>query len=165
MLLALCAENSQVTGEFPSHRSVTRSFDVFFDLRLNKNDCVNSRHTSDLRYHCAHYEVNVIIWNFLCNLGPRSSSAMYWIYRTNMLLVFNEELFQLPAPYQCPEIIQNIQIHLMFPQNDSPHTIHNIQMHSCVFLQIIWYMIYSKYTNTLLCFLEKQFSTQYKQNA
>ena len=31
----LCG-NSPVTGEFPSQRSVTRSFDVFFDLRLNK---------------------------------------------------------------------------------------------------------------------------------
>ena len=27
---------SLVTGEFPSQRPVTRSFDVFFDLRLNK---------------------------------------------------------------------------------------------------------------------------------
>ena len=27
---------SPVTGEFPSQRSVTRCFDVFFDLRLNK---------------------------------------------------------------------------------------------------------------------------------
>ena len=35
-LLALCAGNSAVTGEFPSQRPVTRSFDVFFDLRLNK---------------------------------------------------------------------------------------------------------------------------------
>ena len=35
-LLALCAGNSPVTGEIPSHRPVTRSFDVFFDLRLNK---------------------------------------------------------------------------------------------------------------------------------
>ena len=35
-LLALCAGNSLVTGEFPSQRPVTRSFDVFFDLRLNK---------------------------------------------------------------------------------------------------------------------------------
>ena len=33
-LLALCAGNSPVTGEFPSQRPVTRSFDVFFDLRL-----------------------------------------------------------------------------------------------------------------------------------
>ena len=32
----LCAGNSPVTGEFPSQRRVTRSFDVFFDLRLNK---------------------------------------------------------------------------------------------------------------------------------
>ena len=35
-LLALCAGNSPVTGEFPSQRPVTRSFDAFFDLRLNK---------------------------------------------------------------------------------------------------------------------------------
>ena len=35
-LLALFAGNSPVTGEFPSQRPVARSFDVFFDLRLNK---------------------------------------------------------------------------------------------------------------------------------
>ena len=35
-LLALCARNSPVTGEFPTPRPVTRSFDVFFGLRLNK---------------------------------------------------------------------------------------------------------------------------------
>ena len=35
-LLALCAGNSLVTGEFPAQRPVTRGFDVFFDLRLNK---------------------------------------------------------------------------------------------------------------------------------
>ena len=35
-LLALCAGNSPVSGEFPTQRPVTRSFDVFFDLCLNK---------------------------------------------------------------------------------------------------------------------------------
>ena len=35
-LLTLCAGNSPVTGEFPSQRPVTRSCDVFSDLRLNK---------------------------------------------------------------------------------------------------------------------------------
>ena len=35
-LLAICAENSPIPGEFPAQRPVTRSFDVFFDLRLNK---------------------------------------------------------------------------------------------------------------------------------
>ena len=35
-LLAICAWNSPVTGEFPAQTPVTRSFDVFFDLRLHK---------------------------------------------------------------------------------------------------------------------------------
>ena len=35
-LLALCAGNLPVSGEFPAQRSVTRSFDVFFDLCLNR---------------------------------------------------------------------------------------------------------------------------------
>ena len=35
-LLAICAWNSPVPGEFPAQRPVTRSFDVFFVLRLNK---------------------------------------------------------------------------------------------------------------------------------
>ena len=35
-LLAICAGNSPVPGEFPTQRPVTRSFDIFFDLRLNK---------------------------------------------------------------------------------------------------------------------------------
>ena len=38
-LLALCAGNSPVTSEFPAQRPVTRSFDVSFDLRLNKWLC------------------------------------------------------------------------------------------------------------------------------
>ena len=35
-LLAICAGNSPVPGEFPTQRPVTWSFDIFFDLRLNK---------------------------------------------------------------------------------------------------------------------------------
>ena len=35
-LLAICAGNSPVTGEFPAQRPVTRSFDFFFDLCLDK---------------------------------------------------------------------------------------------------------------------------------
>ena len=34
-LLAHCAGNSPVTGEFPAQKPVTRSFDVFVDLRSN----------------------------------------------------------------------------------------------------------------------------------
>ena len=35
-LLAICAGNSTVTGEFPTQRPVMWSFDVFFHLRLTK---------------------------------------------------------------------------------------------------------------------------------
>ena len=42
-LLALCAGNSRVTGEFPSQRPVTHSFDVFFDLHLNNRFSKQSR--------------------------------------------------------------------------------------------------------------------------
>ena len=43
-LLAICAGNSPVTGEFPAQRPVTRSFDVFFDFRLNKRLSEQSWH-------------------------------------------------------------------------------------------------------------------------
>ena len=36
LILVICAGNSPVTGEFPAQRPVTRSFDIFFDLHLNK---------------------------------------------------------------------------------------------------------------------------------
>ena len=35
-LQGLCARSSPVTGEFPSQRPVARSFDIFFELRLDK---------------------------------------------------------------------------------------------------------------------------------
>ena len=36
VLLAICAGNSPVSGEFPAQRPVTRGFDVFFDLCPDK---------------------------------------------------------------------------------------------------------------------------------
>ena len=59
-LLALCAGNSPVTGEFPAQRPVTRGFGVFFDLSLN-NGWVNDREAGDLRRHRAHYDVTVVL--------------------------------------------------------------------------------------------------------
>ena len=58
-LLALCAGNSPITGEFPSQRPVTRSFEVFFDIRLNKRLGKQSRSRRFFRRHCAHYDVTV----------------------------------------------------------------------------------------------------------
>ena len=55
VLLALCEGNPPVTGGFPLQRPVTQSFDVFFDLRMNKRLSKQSRHRwfKDLRRHGA----------------------------------------------------------------------------------------------------------------
>ena len=58
-LLAICARNSLIPGEFPAQRTVTRSFDVFFDLRLNKW-LSNNREAGDLRRYRAHYDVTLM---------------------------------------------------------------------------------------------------------
>ena len=67
-LLAICARNSPVPGEFPAQRPVTPSFDVLSYLRLNKRlskqswgwwfetlSCPLWRHCNDARSSNGHY--------------------------------------------------------------------------------------------------------------
>ena len=84
-LLALCVGNSPVTGEFPSQRPVAKSFDVFFDLRLN----TRSSEDGDLRRPRPHYDVIVMEWtqgverlavvysqsNYFINIDPKINKA------------------------------------------------------------------------------------------
>ena len=69
-LLSICAGNSPVTDEFPAQRLVTRSFDVFFDLRLNKRLSKQScgwwfeTPSRPLWRHC-----NVVLGYFITVLG------------------------------------------------------------------------------------------------
>ena len=58
-LLALCPGNSLVTGEFPSQRPVTRSFDVYLVCAWISR-WVSNREVGDLRRHLSHYDVNVM---------------------------------------------------------------------------------------------------------
>ena len=58
-LLAICAGNSPVTGAFPTPKSVTRSFDVFFTCSWI-HGWVNNRDAGDLRRHRDGYDVTVI---------------------------------------------------------------------------------------------------------
>ena len=50
-LLALCTGNSAVTGEFPSQKPVTRSFDFFSLICAWMNGWVNNREAGDMRRH------------------------------------------------------------------------------------------------------------------
>ena len=74
------AGNSPVTGEFPSHRPVTRSFDAFFDLRLNK------RLSKQPRRHSAHYDVTVM-WLYVPNSDPviRAAVGSFGVQRVTLV--------------------------------------------------------------------------------
>ena len=74
-LLALC--DSPSSGEFPSKRPMTRSFDVFFDLRLNKRLSKQSRRRwferpSHLLWcHSNAANRNLYPWNLPAHLSNR----------------------------------------------------------------------------------------------
>ena len=115
-----------VTGEFPTQRPVTRSFDAFFDLRLNKR----------LSKHRAHYDVTVMHcwltilevlgrnwwhWNVKITLWLRSGDYNYlpfrhWCLRKTAYIIqrkFPNALtkFQLALYHQwfvknLPELVQ-----------------------------------------------------------
>ena len=73
VLLSLSAGNSPVICEFPSRRPVTRSFDNFCDLRLNKRLCKPSgwrwfgTPVCSLCHHC--HECSVVILLFMTDWG------------------------------------------------------------------------------------------------
>ena len=75
--LALCAGNSLVTGEFPSQRPVTRSFDIFFDVGLNRRLSNQSKGwwfetpSRSLWRHCKE-------WDHLSTLGALYQNALRW---------------------------------------------------------------------------------------
>ena len=88
-LLALCAGNSLVTGEFLSQRSVTRSFGVFFDLRPNKRLSKQWRRRW-FETPRAHYDVSVMICSHpLSVYVPVSSDAKKPIWHIHVFSPFN----------------------------------------------------------------------------
>ena len=83
-LLALCAGNSPVTGEFPAQMPVTPSLDVWCYLLICiwTNGWVNNRDAGDLRRYRAHYDVRVM-WGMLrhwtlCVYSPKRAHSLRW---------------------------------------------------------------------------------------
>ena len=79
-LLAICAGNSPIIGEFPAQRPVTRSFDVSFDLRLNKRLRKQSWRwwfetpSSPLWRHCNRRQCKR--WDFIANPCPNFNGGL-----------------------------------------------------------------------------------------
>ena len=93
VLLALCAGNSPVIREFPTQSPVMWSFDVFFDLHLNKQ--FNKQSWVGLfEIHRAHYDITVIVshcfgWGHETMIGTVCLLLSYWyadIYRKDPLI-------------------------------------------------------------------------------
>ena len=99
-LLAFCAGNSPVSGEFPSQRPVARSFDVFFDLRLIKRLSKYSRGwgsetlSRPLWRHC---NVVVLLWSIIC----------FWsIHSINLPIFSMVASLALGQSYSCSSAIE-----------------------------------------------------------
>ena len=107
-LLAICAGNSPVPGEFPTQRPVTRSFDVSFDLRLNKQlskqwwgwwfetlSCLLWRH----RNGCPrpHNFINMIIhWGLEMDISV-SETDQHWFRLWFVTILFDAEPWPKPT--------------------------------------------------------------------
>ena len=84
-LLAICAGNSPVTGEFLAQRPVMLSFDVFFDLRLK---------AGDFRRYRAHCDV-IVMFSQNANIsdsvtGP--ANAIWWWHRRIIYLIHKHRM-------------------------------------------------------------------------
>ena len=94
-LLAICAGNSPVHGEFPAQRPVTRSFDVFFDVGPNKRLSKQSwswwfetlspslwRHRNEFHLHeTVHARPGTsFVTNMVVFLMLRSTDLKFWAY-------------------------------------------------------------------------------------
>ena len=87
-LLAICAGNLPVPGEFPAQRPVTRSFDVFLDLRLKKRLSNQSWgwwfETPSCSLQWCHNEIKSNIpWMFSARCIDRYISVTCWQFPLN----------------------------------------------------------------------------------
>ena len=113
-----------VTGllcrEFTSQRPMTRSFDIFFDLRLT-NGWVNNPNSGDLRRHGAHYAGIVMKYN-----QPTFFTAVTIIsWCRNLIAKFSLQL-DIPWP---------IIICLTFGDRPSSYELFHLHWHDRIMVQ------------------------------
>ena len=100
----LCGEFTGDCGEFTGDRPVTRSFDVFFDLRLNKRLCKQSRRrwfetpSYSLWSHCNVVpNSDPVIWAAVGSFGvQRVTLVQFWIGETGQIGGFRALWKELP---------------------------------------------------------------------
>ena len=88
-LLAICAGNSPVPGEFPAQRPATRSW-------------VNNREAGDLRRYRAHYDVTV--------MGKIDEYLSFMIKEFNCVLI-DITVVDVMAKYMLPVEVNHKSVH------------------------------------------------------
>ena len=105
-LLATCAGNSPVPGEFPAQRAMTQSFDVFFDLRLNKR----------LRKQSWGWWFDTLLcplwrhWNVCMGYLSMFGTPFFMGMLPRDLLIWQKSCKCIKSPNRC-DITSGIQIH------------------------------------------------------
>ena len=100
-LLAICAGNLPVTGEFPTQRPVTRSLYVFFDLRLSQR--LNKQTwgwwfetpSRPLWRHC----------NWVHSCQKRLDAGRWWANNWSDARLYKNDLFPLISTIILPKVL------------------------------------------------------------
>ena len=96
----LCGKFTGLRGEFPSQRPVTRSFDVFFHLCLNKR-LSKHRGPGDLRRNCS--ELIARLGNGTVVPPWHDPSVLFQCYvsKFGFILMVMFYVFSVPVPWLC----------------------------------------------------------------
>ena len=119
-LLAICVGNSPVTGEFPTQRPVTRSFDGFFDLCMNKRWSKQwwgwwfKTPSRPLWRHCNDYE----IWSTLKRIHSSFTHVgHFYVLHTVKVLGIIQCIYGLQSVNMYFELKKNKHIEYNFVPN------------------------------------------------
>ena len=111
-LLAPCVGNSLVTREFPAQRQVTRSFEFFFDLRLNKRLSKQSIRrwfqtpSRSLWRHCIEWAPRGLFYDGSWFTDPWE----IWQYfpKCNFKPIFHNDVLSAPREIALPWMTQDL---------------------------------------------------------
>ena len=117
----LCGEFTG-PGEFPTQRPVMRSFDVFFDMRLNKR---LSKQPWGWWFETPSWS----LWRH-CNAGQTMHILSVWFHETNIILY--DTTISI-GPYQ------NLSLHLVFVSFCYSHQTSSLYFIKC-FIFYVWYV-------------------------
>ena len=143
-LLAICAGNSPVPGEFPTQRPVPRSFDVYFNLRPNKRLSKQSwgwwfempsrplwRHRNVFNYfQCIAHSMNAIhtwralttqwrplLWLHPIHLWHNDKAGYHMYFEWQIYFVFQNTVTVKYLYFQLLSIYPKLQNHYFFNFN------------------------------------------------